>query len=122
VIDATARDAYRNRLAEIDAELDEADQHADTARSTRLVEERDALVEQLTGAYGLGGRTRRTGTTAERARTAVRSRIRDAMRRIEAAHPALGRHLSRSIRTGTFCVYQPDQPVDWELGGPSHTV
>ena len=122
VIDATARDAYRKRLAEIDAELDEADQHADTARSTRLVEERDALIEQLTGAYGLGGRTRRTGTTAERARTAVRSRIRDAMRRIEAAHPALGRHLSRSIRTGTFCVYQPDHPVNWELRDPSHTV
>jgi hypothetical protein len=122
VIDPAARNAYRERLAEIDGELDEADEHADAARSGRLVAERDALIEQLTGAYGLGGRTRRTGTTAERARTAVRSRIRDAMRRIEGANPALGRHLARSIRTGTFCVYEPDPPVNWELGGPSHTV
>ncbi|HUF84251.1 MAG TPA: hypothetical protein VMQ81_06620, partial [Acidimicrobiia bacterium] len=122
VIDAAARDAYRKRLAEIDGELDEADEHADAAGSGRLIAERDALIEQLTGAYGLGRRTRRTGTTAERARTAVRSRIRDAMRRIDAANPALGRHLARSIRTGTFCVYRPDQPVDWELGDPSHTV
>jgi hypothetical protein len=23
--------------------------------------------------------------------------------------------LTRSVRTGTFCVYQPDQPVRWWL-------
>ena len=24
-------------------------------------------------------------------------------------------HLARSVRTGTFCVYEPDQPVRWSL-------
>jgi hypothetical protein len=45
----------------------------------------------------------------------VTARIRDAIRRIGDAHPELGRHLGRSVRTGTFCVYEPDQPVHWSL-------
>jgi len=30
-------------------------------------------------------------------------------------HPALARHLENAIRTGTFCRYQPDRPLRWEL-------
>jgi hypothetical protein len=52
----------------------------------------------------------------------VRSRVRDALDRIAEVNPALGRHLRRSVRTGTFCVYDPDPDVVWELGRPSHTV
>jgi predicted ATPase len=66
-------------------------------------------------ALGLGGRVRRSGSAAERARTAVTARVRDAIRRISEAHPELGRHLERSVRTGTFCVYEPDRPVHWSL-------
>jgi hypothetical protein len=40
-------------------------------------------------------------------------RIKDAIRRIGVVHPDLGRHLARSVRTGTFCVYDPDQPARW---------
>jgi hypothetical protein len=122
MLDAQARDAYRARLAEIETELDEADRNGDIGRSARLAAERDALVEQLTGAYGLGGRGRRAGGSGERARTAVRSRIRAALDRIGEAHPPLGRHLERSIRTGTFCVYDPDPPVAWVVEDGSHTV
>ncbi len=68
---------------------------------------------QLAGAYGLGGRPRRTGDDTERARQAVSWRIRDALARIEAVHSELGQHLRRSVRTGTFCVYAPAEPVDW---------
>jgi hypothetical protein len=115
VIDAQARAAYRQRLRELDEAAAEADAAADIERSARIATERDALVAALTEAYGLGGRARRSGSVAERARTAVTARIRDAIRRISEAHPELGRHLARSVRTGTFCVYEPDQPVRWSL-------
>jgi hypothetical protein len=115
VIDAQARAAYRQRLRELDEAAAEADAAADIERSARIAAERDALIAALTEAYGLGGRVRRTGSVAERARTAVTARIRDAIRRISEAHPELGRHLARSVRTGTFCVYEPDQPVRWSL-------
>ena len=115
IIDARARAAYRQRLQELEEAAAEADAAADIERSARIAAERDALVEALTSAYGLGGRVRRSGSAAERARTAVTARIRDAIRRIGDAHPDLGRHLGRSVRTGTFCVYEPDQPVRWRL-------
>jgi hypothetical protein len=52
----------------------------------------------------------------------VRGRVRGALDRITDAHPGLGRHLERSVRTGTFCVYDPDPPVEWVVKGGSHTV
>jgi len=115
VIDAQARAAYRVRLAELESELGAADAAGDIGRSARMQAERDALIEQLSAAYGIGGRARRTGGSAERARTAVTGRIRDAIRRLEAASPELGRHLSRAVRTGAFCVYDPDPPVRWDV-------
>jgi tetratricopeptide (TPR) repeat protein len=115
VIDARARAAYKARLVELDADLAEADIACDGERSARVAAERDALLQQLAGAYGLAGRPRRTGAPAERARTAVTARIRDAIRRIESVHPELGRHLARSVRTGTLCTYDPELPPRWEV-------
>ncbi|WP_405359055.1 AAA family ATPase [Kitasatospora sp. NBC_00085] len=114
LIDASARAAYRRRLGELDEEAAEADAAGDAERSARIAVERDALVGQLSAAYGLGGRVRRTGSAAERARTAVTARIRAAIDRVSRAHPALGRHLANAVRTGTLCVYEPEQPVHWQ--------
>ena len=43
--------------------------------------------------------------------------VADAVRRIAAADPALGRHFETAIRTGTLCSYVPDPrlPIDWSL-------
>jgi tetratricopeptide (TPR) repeat protein len=114
-IDATARRQYQARLRELEEELDEADRASDAAASERLQIERDALLSELSRSYGLGGRTRRRGDASERARSAVTQRIRDAIGRIEAADPTLGGHLRRSVRTGTFCAYEPERPVVWSM-------
>jgi hypothetical protein len=45
----------------------------------------------------------------------VTVRLRDAVARIEAAHPPLGRHLRAAVRTGTWCVYAPERPTPWKL-------
>ncbi len=113
VVDAQARATYRARLAELDAELSAADHAGDATRSARADEERAALLAQLGQAYGIGGRARRAGSPAERARTTVTWRIRDALRRIEGVHPELARHLRNSVRTGSACSYEPETPVSW---------
>jgi hypothetical protein len=114
LLDASARTAYRERLRDLDGEADEADATGDLERANRIAAEREALISELTGAYGLGGRVRRTGSSAERARTAVTARIHYAIRRIATADPELAAHLARSVHTGTFCVYDPDPPVAWK--------
>jgi hypothetical protein len=115
VLDEQARRAYKARLVELGAELEAADAAGDAGRSSRAQREHAALVAQLAGAYGLGGRPRRTGDSAERARQAVSWRVRDAMARIERVHPDLAEHLRRSVRTGASCVYEPAGPIDWTL-------
>jgi hypothetical protein len=55
------------------------------------------------------------GDDVDRARKAVRARVRDAVALVGSAHPELGRHLSRAVRTGTFCSYDPEMPVRWTV-------
>ena len=114
VIDAPAREAYRTRLVELDERLAEAESTGDADASEQAAREREFLLKELGAAYGLGGRARRSGDPAERARTTVTSRVRDAIARIDAELPELGRHLRASVRTGLYCVYAPETPTTWE--------
>jgi hypothetical protein len=116
-LDAQAKAEYRHRLDELEDELDEARAFGDPERAARAEEERDFLVGELAGAIGLGGRDRRTGSAAERARVSVTRAIRSALARIQEHSPALGEHLERTIHTGTFCSYAPDPraPADWRI-------
>ncbi|MCA1832922.1 MAG: AAA family ATPase [Actinobacteria bacterium] len=115
VLDEQARAAYRARIGDLQEEIDEAEAFNDAGRSARAREELDALTHELSLAYGLGGRARATGDPGERARKAVTERIRDTLKRVDSAHPALARHLRSAIRTGTFCSYAPESPVLWIL-------
>ena len=65
---------------------------------------------------GLGGRSRRAGSIAERARLNVTRALRSSLRRIAAADGALGSHLEITVHTGTVCLYSPD-PVAGRLAG-----
>jgi hypothetical protein len=114
-LDARAAAEYRNRLTELQGELDEAEEWADPERVARIRAEMDALTAELTSAYGLGGRARGGPDPAERVRKAVTNRIRDALDRIDVELPALGRHLRNAVRTGTFCSYVPERPTPWVL-------
>jgi len=120
LLDAQALAAYRRRLAEIDADLAEAADWADEGRVERLGRERQALLDELAGATGLGGRRRRAGSTQERARIAVRKAIAAALERIHQVDPAVARLLRDTVRTGASCRYEPDpdRPVTWITGRP----
>ena len=112
--DAEARRRYQDRIRQLQAEVDEAEANADLGRRERAEMELDRLVEELSSAYGLGGRARSVGAAAEKARSAVRWRLRAAIARIAEHDAELGAHLDRSIETGRFCRYRPDEPVDWQ--------
>lgn len=108
ILDRTALTAYRQRLADLDAELAAARADADLASQRRATDEREQLLGELRRATRPDGTSRAISTTsAERARKAVTARLRDAIRRITDALPELGIHLDRSIRTGTACRYEP---------------
>jgi hypothetical protein len=114
-LDAQARRAYEARIVELQENLVEAEDAHDRGAADRARLELDMLVEHLAAATGLGGRARRTSSSHERARSAVRWRIRAAIDRIGESHPALGRHLREAVRTGSWCSYRPKTPIHWQL-------
>ncbi|GAB3725903.1 AAA family ATPase [Amycolatopsis oliviviridis] len=115
VLDDEAKARYRARLDELDELIDTAAGLGQDARAAALDRERDALLAELRSAAGLGGRTRRLGDEAERARKTVTARIRDTLRKLDEQHPALAAHLRASVTTGSSCRYAPDDKVPWRL-------
>ena len=116
ILDPQARAAYKQRLSELREELAEAQQFHDLGRSEQLTAELDFLTHELTSAVGLGGRARRVGSPAERARVNITRAIKIALRKLTEHHPALGQHLATTIKTGVYCSYTPDTrlPITWQ--------
>ena len=114
-LDERARREYERRIRDLQADIDEARSANDPHRAERAEAELDALVEQLSEAFGLGGRVRTTGSAAERARSTVTARIRAAIRGVAEVHPELGRHLDNAVRTGTWCAYRPESESAWSV-------
>jgi len=108
LLDQQAIIAYRRRLAHLEAQ---------EVVSRSLAAERDALRAQLGAAAGLGGRSRGTGSSAERARVTVRKAIVNALARVAELDADVGRHLYERVSTGVTCCYSPDpdKPVRWIL-------
>lgn len=117
VLDASAKAAYKQRLEDLQEEIEEAQAFNDPAKAERLEEEKDALIQQLAGAVGLGGRDRKAASVAERARVSVTKTIKDALKKIAENNADLGEHLNLTVRTGTYCSYTPDPraQIKWRL-------
>lgn len=115
VLDAAARESYKRRLADLAEELEDAEQNNDEGRASKAREEIDVLTDQLASAVGLGGRARRASSVSERARVSVRNAIASSLKTIRAHDDGLWRHLSKAIRTGNLCCYDPETPVSWDL-------
>ncbi|MFD1934089.1 AAA family ATPase [Nonomuraea mangrovi] len=115
VLDEEAKARYRHHLARLDEETDRALELGDDSRAAALDREREALLAELRAAAGLGGRARRLGDEAERARKTVTARIRDVLRKLDTLHPELAAHLRATVSTGTTCRYDPDSDLTWRL-------
>ncbi|MGK5683882.1 AAA family ATPase [Actinoplanes sp. URMC 104] len=117
VLDTAARAAFRKRLDDLAGQLDAADRAGDVERATRLAAERQALVGELRRTAGLGGRARRPGAEAERARVNATRALRAVLTRLEALTPLAAAHLRASVRTGSSFRYAPAAggPVRWRV-------
>lgn len=107
VLDARAKAQYKRRLDDLRDQLEEARGFGDFARAERVEAELETIAEQLAAAVGLGGRDRKVGSHAERARINIQRRLRDVIDRIGEHDPTLGRYLAATIKTGMFCTFMP---------------
>ncbi|NUS09314.1 MAG: hypothetical protein HOV97_42915, partial [Nonomuraea sp.] len=107
MLDDQARETYRQRLAHLQAEIDELESMNDLERAAALRLEREWLVAELSAATGIGGRARPFTGTDERARIAVGKAIRRAISRVSAADRSMGEELRAGVHTGVRCCYRP---------------
>lgn len=116
-LDARAKSACKSRLTELREELAEAKQFGNEQWALALDQDIDALLGELRRAIGLRGRDRKAASPAERARVNVTRTIKLALEHIGRVHPELETHLAASVKTGTFCRYQPDphEVVNWRM-------
>lgn len=108
LLDTQARSAYRHRIEALRLEIDDAFSSGAEDKAELLQGELDQLVQQLAEAFGLGGRSRRASSAAERARLNVTRALRSATTRLREALPEAGSDLDRRVRTGLYCAYEPD--------------
>lgn len=106
-LDARSALAYRRRLRELEEQRDEAIALHDLGRKQRACAELEFLQSELAGS----ARVRHVPT--ERARKAIYNCIQHAIKRIAVQHESLAKHLQLSIKTGNYCSYEPERPLDW---------
>jgi len=108
ILDARARAEYAHRVTDLQGELEDAERLNDPERARKARQERDCIADQLAMAVGLGGRNRKAGSQAERARSAVTKRIKDSINKITEAIPLLGRPLGYRNKDGLFLFLLPE--------------
>jgi hypothetical protein len=115
VLDARAKRAYQLRAEQLSEMLEQATGAGDGERAAGAKEELGFVTAELARGVGIGGRPRRAASNLERARVGATRALRAAIGKIGDLHPALGRHLRVTIRTGTTCAYVPDPrlPTIW---------
>jgi hypothetical protein len=104
-LDDRARREYKERLDDLVAAIDQAEDRGDRGRIAKLRAERDALDAELRRAFGLGGKARPTSSASEKARVNVQRRLKDAIGRIGEHDPAAGRFLEKAVSTGIYCRF-----------------
>lgn len=116
-LDPEAKKAYRERLDELEEELEQAKRNHDIGRHEKLEEEKNSLLAELLAAVGSRGQNRKTGSEADRRRLRVSYVIRTAIRVIKNDIPQLGAYFDSTIKTGYSCSYnpQPSHPIHWSL-------
>jgi hypothetical protein len=107
-LDSAAKSSYRHRLLELREELETAKSFNDLGRVSKIEEEMEFLTREFARAVGLGGRDRRTGCDAERARLRITNAVRSALTKVMKQDADIGRYLANSVRTGSFCSFAPD--------------
>lgn len=117
ILDSQAKAEYRRRIGELRKDIEEAQRLNNSYCAAKAREEMETIAKELANAVGLGGRDRRSSSDAERARSAVTKRIKEAINRISELISPLGYHLAARVRTGYFCSYNPhpDRPVAWKF-------
>jgi hypothetical protein len=113
--DDQAIHAARQRVKDLDVEIEDARRNHDLGRLEHKSNEKAKLTKYLGSVLNIRGEPRPIPTKDEKARQSCRAAIVTAIAAIERQDPALATHLRQSVHTGGCCRYTPCEPVLWQL-------
>ena len=113
MIDDTAMRAYRQRAADLQLQLAEAEKNNDTGGQEAAQLELERLTEEILAGRGLSGRRRNAQDDSDRIRKAVSNAIGRAVDMIRKHAPPLADHLDRHLRRGHFTSYSGN--ISWNF-------
>ena len=114
LMDEQGKNAYKNRIKELDEQIEEADELGDTHKVEELKDEKDKIVKQLAADFGLGGKSRIGNSAIETIRKNVLKRIRIERKNLDETFPEFSKPLA-CIKTGTECKYLPHPDILWKF-------
>ena len=117
MLDTKAKLEYKRRLDELRETLEEAQEHHRVEEAEQIRSEIEFIAHEISRAVGLGGRDRRAGSAAERARLNVTRAIKSAIQKIGEFNAELSELLDKSIHTGSFCSFSDDRQnsIEWRF-------
>lgn len=104
---------YRQRLAELEDEIAEAERQGEPHTLLELREEKQTIERHLRAVTGKRGEPRLFRDEQERARQAVSVAIKRVLKDLATHHPLLRSHLERALKLGRSCVYRPSPAITW---------
>lgn len=117
MLDRQARETLKRKVDDLRDQIEEARANADFERAAVAREELETITDYLGQQLRADGASRNIVDAAERARVNVTRSIHTSIAKIDTQDAALGHHLDRDIRTGTYCAYLPDPTATphWRL-------
>ncbi len=105
----------KGRQAEIHKEKEEANELQNWETREELEDEEEKLHQYIRQTFGLGGKSRRSGSHADKVRINVTRAIKRVLDKIRKQDQALAAYLKSTIKTGYQVSYTPDpnNPVSW---------
>jgi hypothetical protein len=113
IMDPKALKAYKERLGDLEKEIQEAEEMGNTEEVACLIEEKAKLANEIRST-ARGGRSRAFRDDREKVRDAVSRAIKRALERIAKHHPELCSHLDESLTIKGKCAYKPSQQTFWQ--------
>jgi 7-cyano-7-deazaguanine synthase in queuosine biosynthesis len=114
LLDVQARVAYKQRLQELDEEIDESRKNNDPATLEKHEADRDRIRSEINKAW-FRKRSKRGNSDLNRVRNSVCNAIRRAFQNIKEYEPDGAKHLTSSTSLGFSVIYNPAEPVPWSL-------
>jgi 7-cyano-7-deazaguanine synthase in queuosine biosynthesis len=115
IIDAKAREQYRERISELLQDIDEARDTGNKEKEEELRDEMTVIACALNGSKARGGKPRTLGDKRKNVKDSFRIAVKRAIEKLSEYDSPLGQHLDSSIKFGNEPVYLTEEEIVWEV-------